>query len=321
MRKTPIVAVLVSLAIAASFTGCTGGAPSAKSPDNCTSPISPGAATDLIHVSGAFGEEPVVSIPTPLKASATQRKIVLPGQGPALVMGQLVDVDFTFIDGQTGQVEQSHGYGPGSVSSRIALNEQTLPGLVDGLLCSQLGSRIAIAVAPGDLVPGKKTTNSGGDTLVAVIDVVKAFPVRANGVPQAAEPGFPEVVSNDDGVTGVVIPDADAPKGLMITDTKKGNGAVVGESDNVVVQYTGVLWNQRTLFDSTWKNGSPATLPAGQSNGLIPGFSKALQGQTVGSQVLAVIPPDQGYGQRGVPQAGIPSNASLVFVIDILGIA
>ena len=50
---------------------------------------------------------------------------------------------------------------------------------------------------------------------------------------------------------------------------------------------------------------------------VVPGFAEALKGQTVGSQVLAVIPPDLAYGDAG--QGPVPGGATLVFVIDILG--
>ncbi|MEV9370133.1 FKBP-type peptidyl-prolyl cis-trans isomerase, partial [Klebsiella pneumoniae] len=45
---------------------------------------------------------------------------------------------------------------------------------------------------------------------------------------------------------------------------------------------------------------------------------KALEGQTVGSQVLVVMPASDGYGDKG--QGSIPANAPLVFVVDILGV-
>jgi FKBP-type peptidyl-prolyl cis-trans isomerase len=51
---------------------------------------------------------------------------------------------------------------------------------------------------------------------------------------------------------------------------------------------------------------------------VVPGFAEALEGQTVGSQVMVVIPPDQGYGEEG--QGAIPGGSTLVFVIDILGL-
>ena len=49
---------------------------------------------------------------------------------------------------------------------------------------------------------------------------------------------------------------------------------------------------------------------------VIEGWQKGLVAQTVGSQVLLVIPPDQAYGDK--EQGPIPANSTLVFVIDIL---
>ena len=47
------------------------------------------------------------------------------------------------------------------------------------------------------------------------------------------------------------------------------------------------------------------------------GFVTALAGQRVGSQVLAVLPPSEAYGATG--SGSVPANATLVFVVDILG--
>ena len=51
-------------------------------------------------------------------------------------------------------------------------------------------------------------------------------------------------------------------------------------------------------------------------SGVIPGWTQGLAGQTVGSQVLLVIPPDLGYGDQA--SGSIPANSTLVFVVDIL---
>jgi peptidylprolyl isomerase len=64
-------------------------------------------------------------------------------------------------------------------------------------------------------------------------------------------------------------------------------------------------------------SGTPADFPIGTGN-VIPGWDSALVGQTVGSQVLLVVPPDQGYGSKGNAQAGIAGTDTLVFVVDIL---
>jgi peptidylprolyl isomerase len=53
---------------------------------------------------------------------------------------------------------------------------------------------------------------------------------------------------------------------------------------------------------------------------VIQGWSEGLAGQTVGSQVLLVIPPELGYGDEDAGQGGIPGGSTLVFVVDILGV-
>ncbi len=51
---------------------------------------------------------------------------------------------------------------------------------------------------------------------------------------------------------------------------------------------------------------------------MIPGWDETLVGQTVGSQLILVIPPEQGYGSEGNANAGISGTDTLVFVVDIL---
>ena len=85
--------------------------------------------------------------------------------------------------------------------------------------------------------------------------------------------------------------------------------------DSIRIKYTGVTWADRKVFDSSWQKGASVAVTM---NGVVPGFAQALEGQTVGSQILAVIPPELGYGAEG--SGTIPGDATLVFVIDILGI-
>ncbi len=73
------------------------------------------------------------------------------------------------------------------------------------------------------------------------------------------------------------------------------------------MHYTGVLWDSKEVFDSSWERSEPAEFVAADGSktqgGVIPGFAKALIGQTVGSQIVAVIPPKQ---RRGKPRPGRP---------------
>jgi peptidylprolyl isomerase len=114
----------------------------------------------------------------------------------------------------------------------------------------------------------------------------------------------------------ITVPKTDAPTALKIADLKKGTGKTVKTGDTVTVHYTGVVWSTGAVFDSSWTRGQPASFA---TTGVIPGFGKALVGQKVGSQVIAVIPPADGYGSS-VPanQTAITATSTLVFVVDIL---
>ena len=76
----------------------------------------------------------------------------------------------------------------------------------------------------------------------------------------------------------------------------------------------GIAWGAETTFASTWKNGAPGQATVSQ---LPPALASALEGQTVGSQVLVVVPADQTAQDQQILKA--PANAALVYVIDVLG--
>lgn len=95
----------------------------------------------------------------------------------------------------------------------------------------------------------------------------------------------------------------------------EGDGPEVGENDIVTVDYVGINGKNGEEFDSSWSRDEPASFTLGPS--MIPGFNKALAGQSVGSRVLVAIPPKDGYGEQGNPQAKIGGEDTLVFAIDI----
>jgi len=83
------------------------------------------------------------------------------------------------------------------------------------------------------------------------------------------------------------------------------------------VKYTGWLLDG-TQFDSSWDKNTTleADTYSGGNHQVIEGWQQAMVGQTVGSQVLMVIPPNLGYGDTA--QGSIPANSTLIFVVDIL---
>ena len=99
----------------------------------------------------------------------------------------------------------------------------------------------------------------------------------------------------------------------------KGSGPEVAKGDYVIAQYTGYIWRTKKTFSSSWSSGSPFGFVLGASpEQVIPGWDTGLAGQTVGSRVMLVIPPKDGYGSAGQSTAGIKGTDTLVFVVDIL---
>ena len=321
MRRASALIASAGL-LAAVLTGCS----TPGSAADCEAPVAEGAASKLISVSGEFGSAPTVDFPTPLKTATTQSSEIIAGTGDGLVPDQLVKLDLSLYNGTTGAVISEGEYDGTNLASIILDEAQTLPGLARGLECAQVGSRVALIVSPDDgLGPAGGDPNGGiaaDDSLVFVIDVVQASLLRADGANQPVASGLPSVVLAPDGTPGITIASSEPPTKLEVGVLKKGNGAKIKEGATATLHYTGVLWNEKTVFDSSWQTGKPAEFLIADGSktegGLIPGFAQALIGQTVGSQVIAVIPPDLAYGDEA--SQTVPAGSTLVFVVDILGV-
>jgi FKBP-type peptidyl-prolyl cis-trans isomerase FklB len=101
--------------------------------------------------------------------------------------------------------------------------------------------------------------------------------------------------------------------GLQYKVMKEGAGAQPKETDTVTVNYRGTLING-TEFDSSYKRGQPATFPI---NGVIKGWTEALQLMKTGSKYQLFIPADLAYGARAVGP-DITPNSALIFEVELL---
>lgn len=312
MRR--IVAAIAGLALIIGLVGCSSA--NSNTPE-CTPLASSGSVVDSVKVEGSFGEIPTATFPTPLKATKTERKILLEGDGAPALPGGAVAVDFTLYNGETGELIGQTSY-DGSDLQTTTLSENTLvSGLIATLQCANAGSQIVSVIAPSDLLdPNGNTIGDLGEntSIVVIADLVSTSLARASGKSQPSPDGMPTVVLDANGVPGITVPKTAPPTKLETAVLIKGDGPVVSAGASVTVHYTGVLWSDGTVFDSSWSRNTPATFSL---DGVVPGFAQAIEGQTVGSQILAVIPPELAYGDQD--KGTIPPGSTLVFVIDILG--
>ncbi len=312
MRRFITSLALTAVAIGA---GTVGSSAAAAAPADAK-------ALAKITVNGAGDQKPTVEFTKPFVTTDTTARVVSDGTGDKLAKGQTITFDYTIVDGRTGK-ELGTSFGSAPLAT-VLDKKQTSAAIVDSLIGTTVGSRLLIAVAPeAGLAKNAKQNGAPGvknsDTLLFVVDVRSARETltRAKGEKVTPPTGLPTVVLAKNGKPKLTVPKTTAPTDLVVQPLIKGDGPTVTSGQTVTVHYTGVVWKNGKQFDSSWDRGSPAKFSIGTGN-VIAGWDTGLVGQTVGSQVLLVVPPDQGYGKDGNSGAGIKGTDTLVFVVDLL---
>jgi peptidylprolyl isomerase len=255
---------------------------------------------------------PQLDFTAPLTVSGATTRLVSEGDGQEMAIGDAVTFEYTVTSGDD-QSSVYSSYDDPTGASTLTLDDASFdPNFLAGFIGHKVGEHFIYAAVSQDVSP----TTGGPVTYVFAIIVTGATTplARAEGTAVAPVDGLPVVTLADDGAPSIEIPAGDPPTELVAQTLIEGTGPAVTEGQTIVAHYTGWLWDG-TQFDSSWENGAPATFPLA-SGQLIDGWVQGLPGETVGSQVLLVIPPDLGYGADG--SGTIPGDATLVFVVDIL---
>ena len=179
-----------------------------------------------------------------------------------------------------------------------------------------------VPVDPAILARGVKDALAGGKTLMTDDEAQAALTEMQNDmrkkqqekqqVAGAANKKEGETfLSSNKGKESVVA----LPSGLQYKIIKEGTGPKPAATDSVVCNYRGTLIDGKE-FDSSYKRGQPATFPV---NGVIKGWTEALQLMPVGSKWQLFIPADLAYGDRGA-EPDIGPDATLIFEVELLSI-
>jgi FKBP-type peptidyl-prolyl cis-trans isomerase len=318
MRRAAALAFIPLLA-AVALAGCSSSSSSKPAASSAS-----GDTYKSVTVTGTFNKAPTVTIPKVTGSGTLLTKTLIQGTGAKVtsadgMIGNYVAYDWT---GKTAKLLGS-SYTQGTPSLFVG---PLLPGLESAVVGQKLGSRVLAVIPPADGFGSTGNSEEGigaKDTLVFVIDMLSTF--NTTNVPgkQTTNGGgtLPTVTApaanSTAGPTITINTKATPPKTLQVKTLIKGSGAVVKKGQELAVQYNGYIWRTGKSFQSSWSEGTPFTTVIGEGQ-VIPGWDTGLVGQTVGSRVLLVIPPADGYGSAGQSQAGINGTDTLVFVIDIL---
>ena len=289
----------------------------------CSSSPSGSSASPKVSVTGGFGASPSVTIPHEQAGSSLTVKTLVQGSGPVLSKSDVFASNYAVYiwSGTTHKLVQSTF---SAKNPQPLMAGQLLPGLRDALVGKKIGSRVLAVIPPADGY-GKSGNPQAGikgtDTLVFVVDMLRKFPAAASGKQVSnGGGGLPTVTAAGTSAPKISIPSGKPPSTLEARTLIQGSGPVLVKGDTVVVQYVGMNWRTRSVFDSSWTRHQPFTFPIGATpSQVIKGWDLGLLGQKVGSRVLLVVPPADGYGKTGQSRAGIKGTDTLVFAVDIVG--
>jgi FKBP-type peptidyl-prolyl cis-trans isomerase len=328
--RAALAAALTTLVLVPALGACSSGtaAPASQATTTATNPAhkplnNPDDLKTLDGIS-VTGDDPAVTpkvtiTAPPVNVNSTAVKVLKEGTGEESAGGSKVTVRQALFLGKDGKQLQSD-FESKETPSFILQGSDTIPGLITALTGVKAGSRILFAIPPTEAFGSNGRAAAGigaSDDLVVVADILAVGKVlqQAEGTPVAPVEGQPTVAFDPASGPTITVPKTAAPTALVVQNLVDGNGAEVKSGQTITVHYTGALWSDGSVFDSSWTRKSPATFDIGTGN-VIPGWDKGLVGKKVGSRVLLVVPPADGYGDK--VQAKIPANSTLVFVVDIL---
>lgn len=160
---------------------------------------------------------------------------------------------------------------------------------------------------------GGKKSSSSSSTSPSAAASSSAAPVRIVGGPVPAITGGAKFGQKPVLAKAAATPSTD----LAVKTVVPGTGPAIASGDYVQADYLGAIWKTGKVFDNSYDRHTPFVTQIG-TGAVIPGWDKALVGRRTGSRVELAIPPAQGYGSAGQPQAGIKGTDTLVFVIDLI---
>lgn len=139
-------------------------------------------------------------------------------------------------------------------------------------------------------------------------------PVMASGVDEATVEAASKFMETNGKAEGVVTT-ATGLQYKVVKASDKPDAISPDSNDLVRVHYEGTL-TDGTVFDSSFERGTPIVF---SPEGVVKGWTEALQLMKVGDEWLIYLPPELGYGDV---QAGhIPAHSVLVFRLQLLDVA
>ena len=263
-----------------------------------------------VSASGKLGSKPDISFKTPFKVENQTHQVIQNGDGEVIRDGDRVCTRSLALDAKTGKVINST-WDKSSPECSIVISKKSIPAYYDTFKGLKVNSTVAVGIDES----GSGSSQATDSYIMALTFVSRSKNLtRAQGQKVTDLPSdLPKISLDDKGKPSLDLNGYQPKGGLVVQPLIKGKGAKVGQHQSVSANYTGWLASNGKQFDSSWDRGQASDFSLDQ---VVKGWQQGLAGQTVGSQVLLIVPPELGYGSQ--QQQKIPANSTLIFVVDIL---
>ena len=297
-----IAVPVLAAALGLTLTGCgtsESGSSSASSSSGSGS-VADASALDKAKVSGGEAEvAPAVTLGTkPLSVGETTTKVLKEGTGTASTTKDVVLVKYVLLNGTDGALINDN-YAADPVGFLMSDGE-LIAGLRTALTGVKPGSRLLVAMPPKDAFGAQGNADikvAPTDTVVFLFDVIKMMRPLPVAMARPSRPGrLPTVKFNDGKPATFTMPKDDAPTKLVVQPLIEGTGAKVAEGVGDR-QLHGALW--RTVRSSTRASTGVEHSPSRWVRRKSSWLDKGVAGATIGSWLLLIVPPSEGYGEEG----------------------
>ncbi|MGI5186602.1 FKBP-type peptidyl-prolyl cis-trans isomerase [Promicromonospora sp. CA-289599] len=252
-----------------------------------------------LQVMGTSGAPPTLEYEKPFTVLRPASRTVWPGTGDVLERDDPVLLNLYAQDGRDGtELQNTFRTAPAAYT----MTEKSLGShLFESLEGKRVGARLML-MEEQDGVP--------------VLLVVDVLPVRASGAAgEAPGKNLPQVRLDDLGAPTVRVPrGVEPPSELVVHPLIRGSGQQIRAGQILTVEFTAVRWSDGAVVDTTWAEDTPPQSAEIGIGRLVEGWDQGLLEQTVGSQIMLVVPPQAGHANTKSRLAG----ETVVYVVDIL---
>jgi peptidylprolyl isomerase len=277
---------------------------------------------DRIQIAGEFGKRPTIDIRGSLEIPETSSWVTKLGKGERIGTDSTSILQLTLADARTGKTALST-FDEGRRPLEVKLDDQVFPALVKELIGKPADTRVVVASSADDAYGDSGAPQFGvksGDPVVMVVDILSTDPTSVldgpTGATQQAPATAPKVKVQDGLPVGFDFTGVRKPRKLVVIPLRHGTGPVVESPSRIAADYIGQVWKAKQPYGETFSK-EPARLSIGSGGG-VKAWDHALVGLREGARVMILTPPAFGYGASSQPN--IPTNSTLVFIVDILGV-